>query len=179
MNLPTALLIIDAQVGLFEGNERAVRSESVIANLNTAIEKANTLNMPIIFIQHDGPADSPFAPHSEGWQIHPALARSAADIVIRKTVGDSFYAPALNEHLKALGVQRLWIGGAATDFCIDTAVRTALSHDYEVTVIADGHSCRDRPVIKGETVIAHFNWVWSEMIEAPKTLRVQTVAELR
>jgi len=174
----TALLIVDAQYALLDGDPPAVRSRDVLFCLNLTIAKARLQEMPVIFIQHDGPANSPLAPDTKGWKIHPELARLEMDPVIRKTVGDCFYAPPLHDLLQKLGVKRLWIGGCATDFCVDTAVRTALSHDYAVTVIADGHTCRHRPFANGETVIDHFNWVWSEMSEAPQALCVQLAIDL-
>jgi len=179
MDVLTALLIIDAQSALLSSDSPAARCEQVLSNLNLAIAKARAVNMPVIFVQHDGPEGSPLAPDSDGWQIHPQLNGLATDYIVRKTVGDSFYAPQLHNLLKKRGVRRLWIGGSATDFCVDTAVRAALSHDYEVTVIADGHTCRDRPLLKGETVIDYFNWVWSEMSEAPQALRVITADALQ
>ena len=178
MNSSAALLIVDAQYALLDGDPPAVRSRDVIFSLNLAIAKARLLKMPVIFIQHDGPASSPLAPDTDAWKIHPELTRLATDTVVRKTVGDCFYAPQLHGMLQKMGVKSLWIGGCATDFCVDTAVRTALSHDYAVTVIADGHTCRNRPFVKGETVIDHFNWVWSEMSEAPQSLRVQAAIDL-
>ncbi|UNP29261.1 isochorismatase family protein [Lysobacter gummosus] len=178
MKAATALLIIDVQIAMIEGDTQAVLGPQILANLNMAISKARASGMPVIFIQHDGPVQSDMEADCETWNIHPSLNRLDTDVVIRKTVGDCFYAPALRYLLQKLGVHRLWIGGCSTDFCVDTAVRAALSHDYEVTVIADGHTCRDRPFVKGETVIDHFNWVWREMIEAPKPLHVTPVADL-
>lgn len=110
--------------------------------------------------------------------MHPALLRAASDPVVHKTVGDSFYRPELHALLQRQGIRHLWIGGSATDFCIDYAIRSALSHDYAVTVLADAHTCRDRPLLSGAQVIAHFNWVWSNMDETPQPLRVCQVAEL-
>ena len=41
-------------------------------------------------------------------------------------------------YLKSLGVSRLMISGCATDFCVDTTVRSAASHGFEVLVLSDG-----------------------------------------
>lgn len=178
MPTDTALLIIDYQYGLIESNPPAAHAAQVTANLNQAIGLARAAGMPVIFIQHDGTPDSDLPPGSRDWEIHPALARRPEDIVIHKTVGDSFYRPELNDTLRRLGVDKLWIGGSATDFCVDTAIRTGLSHNYQLTVLSDAHTCRDRPTLKAEQVIAHFNFVWSNMDETPRPMRVLKVAEL-
>ena len=38
----------------------------------------------------------------------------------------------------------LLVTGCATDFCVDTTVRVAASRDYEIVVVADGHTTADR-----------------------------------
>ncbi|UGA36039.1 hypothetical protein JOS77_15905 [Chromobacterium haemolyticum] len=57
---------------------------------------------------------------------------------------------------------------------------TALGHvaEYTVTLIADAHTCKPRPGLSAEQVIDHFNWVWSNLDETPKPLRVREIAEL-
>ena len=59
--------------------------------------------------------------------------------------------------------------GSATDFCVDTTVRAAASRDYEVALIADGHTTRDRPHLEAAAIIQHHNWMWELAIETNMT----------
>lgn len=171
----TALLVIDFQYGLIEGKQRATRADEVLANLNTLIAHARAAGHPVIFIQHDHPQGLPHG--SEAWQLHPGLARLASDIVVEKQVCDSFAQSTLAEHLTRLGVTDLWIGGYATEFCVDTCVRHAGARGYNLTVIADAHTTGDRPHLDGESIIRHHNWVWANMSVPGKPLRVLPLAE--
>ena len=65
------------------------------------------------------------------------------------------------------------VTGCATDFCVDTTVRAAMSREYEVVVIADGHTTADRPHIEAVSLIRHHNWLWQDLIH-PK-VRVEVV----
>lgn len=41
--------------------------------------------------------------------------------------------------------------------CIDTTVRSAFSHRYEVFLIEDAHSTMDSEILKAPQIIAHHN----------------------
>jgi len=50
----------------------------------------------------------------------------------------AFQDTALGRHLKAIGVQRLFIGGLATDYCVLNTVKDARAGGYEVRLLMDG-----------------------------------------
>ena len=64
--------------------------------------------------------------------------------------------------MDVLGIKELVVTGCATDFCVDTAIKSALTNDYNVTVISDAHTTADRPELSAKQVINHYNWIWSE-----------------
>ena len=79
----------------------------------------------------------------------------------------------------ARGVTELIITGCATDFCVDTTVRAAGSHGYEVTVAGDAHTTRDRPHLSAVAVIQHHNYVWADLIlPRGRTIRVVPTDQL-
>jgi hypothetical protein len=41
--------------------------------------------------------------------------------------------------------------------CVDSACRAARALDYEVVLVADGHSTYDTPVLSAGQIIAHHN----------------------
>ena len=150
----------------------------MLANLNRAIALARRQHMPVIFIQHDSGPGSDLARDSEAWRLHPALARQDGDAVVHKRFSDSFQHTTLTELLRGDDIDELWLAGSATEFCVDSTLRSAMSQEYSVTLIADAHTCKPRPQLNAEQVIDHFNWVWSNLDETPKPLRVRGIAEL-
>lgn len=171
----TALLIIDVQNGVVDGELRAARLDSVLANLNLASAKARQRGMPVIFVQHE---EAGLERGSADWQLHPGLVQAEGDLYVAKCYGDSFCDTGLAELLSAHGVGTLWIGGCATDFCIDSTVRNAVSRGYTVHVIGDAHTTLSAFSLSGEQVIDHFNAAWGATGATPKPLRVVSAAAL-
>ncbi len=68
----------------------------------------------------------------------------------------------------------LILTGCATDFCVDATLKSALASDYFITVVADGHTTADRPMISARQVIQYFNWLWSEMTPTRGGIKVET-----
>ncbi len=157
----TAVLVIDVQQGLFSGKPPAFEGDQVIARINEVIAKARAAGAPIIFFQHDGdPSEDWMVPLSDEWKLHPRLHVTDEDRIIRKTTCDAFYETKLEAELAARRVSRLVLTGFATDFCIDTTVRVALSKEFEVVVVADAHTTTDGPVVNAHQLKRHFNWAW-------------------
>lgn len=171
----TALLVIDFQYGLIDLPPQATRGPQTLARLNQLIAHARQHGHEVIFIQHYAD-DLPRG--SEAWQLHPGLARRDSDVVIEKTACDSFLDTSLRQYLDSRGIENLWVGGYASDFCVDTTVRRAASMGYAVTVVADAHTCKDRPHVSGEALVAHLNWLWSNMDVPGNMIRVLPLDEL-
>ncbi len=158
-----ALLIIDMQLGSFKPYSLRHDTMGVIERINNLSHHFRANNDKVIFIQHDGTSESIFLPGTSDWEILPELNREPTDITISKTANDSFYKTKLADTLAEHGITELFITGCATDFCVDTTVKSALSKDYKVTVIADAHTAAARPHIDAQTVIDHYNWLWADM----------------
>jgi hypothetical protein len=56
-------------------------------------------------------------------------------------------------------------------------VRSAVSHDYHVTVVSDGHTVSDRPHLIARDVIRHHNWVWAGLL-TNRSISVMETADL-
>ncbi|OWY40799.1 cysteine hydrolase [Xenophilus sp. AP218F] len=171
----SALVIVDVQNAVVEGEPRAARLDAVLDNLNLAIAKARQRGMAVIFVQHE---EDDLPRDSDGWQLHPRLRREAGDLVVAKRYGDSFCDTRLAQELATWDADAVWIGGSATDFCIDSTVRGAVARGYAVTVIADGHTTKPFAALSGEQVIDHFNWAWAASSATPRPLRVVPAAQL-
>lgn len=69
-----------------------------------------------------------FAPGSDGWQLHPAIADFAADHHIHKTMGSAFVGTDLRAWLSSHAIDTLTITGYMTHNC-DAATIYQASHD--------------------------------------------------
>lgn len=170
------LLIIDMQQGLFDSADR-FDAGGVVQRINELSGQIRSSGGNVIFIQHDGTSGDPIEQGSPGWEILQELERDSEDKIIRKTACDAFYRTGLDNHLKKQGTGRLIITGCATDFCVDTTVRSAASLDYEIVAISDAHTTADRPHLKAESIIRHHNWVWENLILPDSRIRVVSTKE--
>ena len=94
-----ALLIIDAQEALIEGNteEQGVfEKEKLITNINAVIEKALHADASIIFIRDLDVANGT----GPGFQIHRDIHVPPTSVVFDKAATNSFYGTPLLSYLK-------------------------------------------------------------------------------
>ena len=73
----------------------------------------------------------------------------------------------------------MFITGCATDFCVESTIQSALTKDYNITVVSDGHTTGERPHLAAVKVIEHYNWVWNNMIPTKGKIDVKSTAEIR
>jgi len=80
---------------------------------------------------------------SPGAELHPALAQAKVDVVIDKgqdpnSQGYSgFQDTELADLLRERGVERLYVAGLATDYCVKNTVLDARQFGFDVTVVED------------------------------------------
>lgn len=159
-----AFLIIDMQKGLFTPATPRYDTEGVVKRINKLATRFREHGYPVIYIQHNGSKQNCFVPNTIEWEILDELNIAESDLIVSKTANDSFYETDLEEKLKALNVNELVITGCATDFCVESTIQSALTKDFDITVVKDAHTTADRPHLSAEKVIEHYNWVWSDMI---------------
>jgi nicotinamidase-related amidase len=151
-----ALLIIDVQQGLCEGERRAYDAPNVIARIDKIAGQARRAGTPVILIQHESPSGV-LAADTPGWQVAQGLRTDEGDIRIRKTTPDAFHRTDLEAVLRRLGATELVICGMHTEFCVDTTTRRALALGYPVILVADGHTTAGNGVLTPVQIIAHHN----------------------
>jgi nicotinamidase-related amidase len=171
-----ALLVIDMQVGLFEVDPPRHDADGVIRRVNEIAKAVRTTGGIVIFIQHED--DGSLTPGSEGWEILPSLERVDTDLLLRKQACDSFYETELPDVLEKHGAQEIIITGCATDFCVDTTIRAAASRNYEVVVVKDGHTTKDRSHLDAKSNIVHHNWMWENLILPRNEVKVLPVSSV-
>ena len=75
--------------------------------------------------------------------ILPELTPQEGDVVVSKHRYSGFYATALDERLRALGVASLIFVGATTSVCVESTLRDAMYRDYQCVLLAD---CTAEPI---------------------------------
>lgn len=166
LTIVDVLIVIDMQKALFQTPR--YNSCAVIANINQLSTAVRNNAGKVIFIQHNGHDEEGLTPHTEGWSILDELEKQPVDIVVEKTICDSFHDTVLSQVLTTLAPDRIIITGCATDFCVDTTLRSAVSHNFNVVAITDAHTTADRPHLDAKSIIDHHNWSWANLI-TPKT----------
>ncbi|MEK6303599.1 MAG: cysteine hydrolase family protein [Acidobacteriota bacterium] len=152
----TVLLVIDVQVGIIDGFS-AYRGADVLQGINTLLDRARASETPVIYVQHGGGDDHPLKPNTPAWQIHPAIKPRDGELIINKRSSDSFFETSLKRELEARGIKHLVVTGCMTEYCVDTACRSAVAHGFDVTLASDAHTTIDNAVLKAEQIIAHHN----------------------
>lgn len=177
VNGASALLVVDLQCGLFETKPPPFDAAAVIRNIDGLARRCRASAVHVVYIQNDGSPEENLVPMTAGWRLLPELQVLPQDLVIRKTTCDAFYQTSLESELRARAVQNLVITGYATDFCIDSTVRNAVSRGFNVLVPADAHTTNDNPVLKASQIRQHHNWVWANCTAHPP-IKVVPVSEV-
>ena len=154
----TALLVIDVQNGVVEGNHER---DAVVANVGSLVERARQEEIPVVWVQH---SSEELQPESDEWRIVPELTPDEAEPLIAKNYGDSFEDTNLETVLSELGVGRLVVVGAQTDACIRSTLHGAFARGYDATLVSDAHTTEDQTAWGApppDQVIAHTNLYWA------------------
>lgn len=151
MSNHTALLVVDVQVGLIE--KPVYAADAVLERIAGLIERAHAAGAPVVYVQDKDVGGV----GSREWRIHPAVAPSAGDLVIRKAWSDSFHETGLRAELEARGVEQLVIVGMQTEACVDTTCRRAVALGYGVTLAADAHTTADNEILPAPKSIEYHN----------------------
>lgn len=75
------------------------------------------------------------------------------------------------------------VTGFATEICVESTARQALSRGYDVVLVADGHTTSVRPAAPGryaapEASVAHHNEIYRNLRFPGRRVRVLPAAEV-
>jgi nicotinamidase-related amidase len=171
------MIVVDMQVGMLDGGAPKHDLPGLIDRINALTAMVRGDGGRVIWIRHCGDTQDGFGRHERGWEFLPELVRKQDDLVVEKTLNDPFIATPLENVLADMSPRRVIVTGWATDFCVDATVRSAVSHGHHVVAVSDGHTLSDRSHLPASAIIAHHNWVWSNLI-TNRTIRVMTADEL-
>ena len=161
MVINKALLIVDVQNDFCPGGALGVQGgDRVVPVLNRYIEKFAQAGIPIFLTRdwhpprtsHFNNAGGLWPPHciqgSKGAEFHPDLRISDGAIVVSKGTAvdeDSYSAFAaaderglsLKDLLGQREIERIYVGGLATDYCVKETVLEGLMQGFQVVLLQD------------------------------------------
>lgn len=147
---------------------RADHTVGTIAGLGS---RARAASVPVITVQQHGCGD-----------VLPGLTPLSGEAVVTKTCADAFLNTDLDETLVRLGVTEVLVTGFATEICVETTARQALSHGYDLVLVADGHTTSVRPeptdFVLPDQSIAHHNEIYRHIDFPERSVRVLPAAEI-
>jgi nicotinamidase-related amidase len=138
-----ALLMIDTQQGLLDGEEAIPNAAALVERLAMVLVEARSAGALVVHLQHDGAPGSVDVPGTAGWFIHPTLAPKPDEIVLRKTHDDGFEGTELEAVLAGEQVTRVAVAGLLSEMCVSATVRGALRRGIEVVLVSDAHGTYD------------------------------------
>lgn len=150
-----ALVIVDVQNDFVSGSLAVPHGDDVVAPLNRYIDAFVHARLPIVATRDWHPPDhQSFRERGGPWPRHcvagTAGAAFVAELALPLTAWivskatdraqeaySGFAGTDLGPWLERAGVQRLFIGGLATDYCVLRTVLDARSRGYDTFVLAD------------------------------------------
>jgi len=179
----TALIIIDVQNNILlgtdpRGAETLAALDAMVHRLAALADRARAQGVPVIHVQHDGAPGHRLEKGSDGWKIRAELGPATGEPVFNKSACDAFLGTGLEAQLRQAGISHLIIGGCMTPYCIDTSVRSAVAHGFDVTLLEDGHMTCDIGALPFEQIIAHHNQILDGFDVGPNMARVRPSADV-
>jgi nicotinamidase-related amidase len=138
-----ALLIVDAQAGLLDGDSAVPSATVVSARLGELLAAARAAGSLVVHLQNDGAPGSTDEPGSPGWAIHASAAPRPGETVVRKTRDDGFDGTGLEDVFAVAGVRRIAVAGVQSEMCVSATIRGALARGFEVVLVRDAHATHD------------------------------------
>ena len=151
-----ALIVVDVQNDFCPGGSLAVaQGSAIIPALNRAIRAFRRSRLPVVFTRDWHPRNHcsfkeqggrwprHCVARTKGARFHRKLEVPRGSIIVSKATKPSFEAysgfqgTGLERTLKRRGVENLFVGGLATDYCVKQTVLDALGAGFNVYVMTD------------------------------------------
>jgi nicotinamidase/pyrazinamidase len=148
-----ALIVVDVQNDFCPGGALAVANgDKVVAPLNKLIAEFLERGEPVFksrdwhpkqtkhFAAFGGTWPVHCVQNTKGAEFHPDLIADPRIHVVSKGLGDKDCYSAFDEtdlalQLQRLGVEEVWVGGLATDYCVKSTVLDALKQGFRVQAV--------------------------------------------
>ncbi len=151
-----ALIVVDVQNDFLAGGSLEVpQGNEIIPIFNQYIEAFATNGLPVFATRDWHPPNhcsfkaqgGLWPPHcvvdTRGAQFAPDLSLPTSTVIIssatepNKEAYSGFQGTDLDERLRSAHIQRVFIGGLATDYCVLSTVKDAIEQAYKVFLLQD------------------------------------------
>lgn len=177
MPTKSALLVVDMQRDFCPGGALPVpEGDQVVPRLNEYMQRFREQGLPVYASRDWHPRETihfvaqggPWPPHcvqgTPGAEFHPDLRLPAEAVVVSKGMDpneDAYSAfqarddagRGLAEHLRDAGVERLYVGGLALDYCVKASALDAAQLGLDVVVLIDATRAVNVAAHDGEQAI--------------------------
>lgn len=159
-----ALIVVDVQNDFCPGGALAVpRGDEVVPVANALLRKEGWFRVAsrdwhpanhCSFQAQGGPWPPHCVQQTKGAEFHPKLDKEAIDLVVSKAdrpekdAYSAFQETGLAEELRKRGVERVFVLGLATDYCVKSTALDAVRAGFKVFVVEEG--CRAVEVNPGD-----------------------------
>ncbi|MEN8259918.1 MAG: nicotinamidase, partial [Pseudomonadota bacterium] len=167
-----ALLIVDLQKDFLPGGTLAVPGgDAILPRLNDYIERFENAGLPLFASRDWHPPDHcSFRAHGGPWPSHCVAETAGAEFaeklklppnthIISKATRreydaySAFQGTGLAETLRALGINRLFICGLATDYCVMETALDAIDAGFQTVLLVDAIRAIDAEAGDGDKAV--------------------------
>lgn len=178
-----ALIVVDVQNDFCPGGSLAVaHGDEVVAPLNELIREFLDRAEPVYKTRDWHPARTKhFAAYGGVWPVHcvqntrgaefhPDLLDDPRINIISKGIDESadgysgFDGTNLGELLRDEGVEEIWVGGLATDYCVKETVLDGVRQGFKVQALADAMRAVNVNPDDGARAIAQMRHAGAEIV---------------
>ena len=150
----SALILIDCQNTYREGVMQLEGVEAALVECRKLLDRARAAQIPIIHVQHDAGADSPYDTNATIGTISDIVAPHEGEPIITKHYPNSFIGTELDRLLKERGIKKLILVGFMTHMCINSTAHGGFNLGYECTVVASATATRGLVAANGNAISA-------------------------
>lgn len=183
-----ALIVVDVQNDFCPGGTLAVAAgDQVVAPLNKLIEEFLERGEPVFksrdwhpekthhFQAYGGTWPIHCVRNTKGAEFHPDLIDDMHIRVVSKGLGDTDCYSAFDEtdlalQLRRLGVEEVWVGGLATDYCVKSTVLDALKEGFRVKALEDAMRAVELKPGDGDRAIAEMRNAGAEVVDTDERI---------
>jgi nicotinamidase/pyrazinamidase len=177
-----ALVVVDVQNDFCPDGSLAVPDgDKVVGPLNRLIEEFLSKGEMVVKSRDWHPAQTKhFAAYGGIWPVHCVQNTEGAEfhqdlidderiVVVSKGLGDedcysAFDGTNLTEQLCESGVEELWVGGLATDYCVKNTVLDGLKKGFKVKAIKEAMRAVDIQEGDGKRAIEEMKKAGAEIV---------------